>query len=55
MGVVGAGDAAPVGYCFGEHEGPDEEEEALDAVGGWVLAMYIYKRRWNWAMMKSLN
>lgn len=50
---MGAGDAAIVGYCFGEDEGPDEEEEALDAVGGWVLAMYIYKRRWNWAMMKS--
>lgn len=35
MGVVRAGDAAVVGYCFGEDEGPDEEEEALDAVGGW--------------------
>lgn len=34
MGVVGVGDAAVVGYCFGEDEGPDEEEEALDAVGG---------------------
>lgn len=51
---MGAGDAAVVCYCFGEDEGPDEEEEALDAVGG-VLAMYIHKRRWYWAMMKSLN
>lgn len=35
MGVVRVGDAAVVGYCFGEDEGPDEEEEALDAVGEW--------------------